>query len=641
MKKIKYYNKDTLRWENIDSKIISSSDKYQIYQKLDNYLPKSFAIKRIDLKKFSDNCGYKLNLYSNYNNKSLLTYDVLLPRYIENNDLKNSLAFIDFSKANSDLTHSSYYENRTLQISNINFDGKEYESLSKNQSSSGNILDYIKEKTENNKHITYYYICLVRQNDDDSDIIIDKLARIEIQQYLIENVDETYTLRVELIPKVFIYNGTNTIINSLDVDFDKINDDDFYEYKGNSTINVKYYGTNYDTSTLTILTNNIDKIANKKNNNDYNYINVFYNRDTPILLNFDNENTIDLSNEKGLIDNKEINLETFLENNSFGVEINYSDDSLIYANTDAQFTQKFDNITSFFKDNYLYLCFKIKGTEEYKLCRIKLISIQNGAETTIKLGKIEECKHKCVNQTPYEGNNDKILIYYLFSDKNFKRLEYTDYEKSNFVKLIKKGQISLNGIVFKLNAVDYFKKINKNNGNTENFVTNNYDKELTLNNNVKIKGTLQKDNSAIGDHDEDYITTKYFVEQFPIQFMSQMAMITGGSVNNLVLKNQSYTSPAYTFPNKTNIVELYKTDSNNKEYNNFVITFTDTPEKLHLEPTKIGQSGIIKVIGAKKIKGYTSKLKSTVTLPVLDKLNDTEYFSYYVFSFDEILLSRI
>lgn len=639
MKKIKFYNKDTLRWENIDSKIISSSDKYQIYQKLDNYLTKSFAIKRIDLKKFSDNCGYKLSLYSNYNNKSLLTYDVLLPRYIENNDLKNSLAFIDYSKSSSDLSHSTYYENRTLQISNINFDGKEYESLSRNQSSSGNILDYTKEKIENNKHITYYYICLARQNDG-SDIIIDKFARIEIQQYLIENVDETYTLRVELIPKVFIYNGTNTTINSLDVDFDKINDDDFYEYKGTSTIVLNYYGTGYDTTNLTILTDNIDEIANKKNNNDYNYIKVSYNRDTPIVLNFDNKNTIDLSNEKGLIDNKEINLETFLENNSFGVEINYSDDSLIYNNTDAQFTQKFDNIVSFFKDNYLYLCFKIKGTEEIKLCRIKLISIQNGAETTIKLGKIEECKYKCVNQTPYEGNNDKILIYYLFTDKNFKRLEYTEYEKSNFVKLIKKGQISLNGILFKLNAVDYFKKINKNNGNTENFVTNNYDKELTLNNNVKIKGTLQKDNSAIGDPDEDYITTKYYGENFPIQFMAQMSMISGGSVNNLVLKNQSYTSPAYTFTDKTNTVSLgFSTGS--EQFNNFILTFTDTPNKLIIDSPTIGQSGLIKVIGAKKINGYDSNIKSTITLPVLDKLNDTEYFSYYVFSESEILLSRI
>lgn len=640
MKRIKYYNKDTLRWENIDSKIISSSDKYQIYQKLDNYLPKSFAIKRIDLKKFSNNCGYKLNLYSNYNNKSLLAYDVLLPRYIENNDLKNSLAFIDFSKASSDLTHSSYYENRTLQIYNINFDGKEYESLSKNQSSSGNILDYTREKIENNKHITYYYICLVRQSADGSDIIIDKFARIEIQQYLIENVDETYTLRVELIPKVFIYNGTNVTINSLDVDFDKINDDDFYEYKGNSTITINYYGTDYDTTKLTILTDNIDEIANKKNNNDYNYIKVSYNRDTPIVLNFDNENIIDLSNEKGVIDDKEINLETFLENNSFGVEIDYSDDSLIYNNTDAQFTQKFDNIVSFFKDEYLYLCFKIKGTEEIKLCRIELISIQNGAETTIKLGKIEECKHKCVNQTPYEGNNDKILIYYLFSDKNFKRLEYTDYKKSEFVKLIKKGQIFLNGIVFKLNAIDYFQKINKNNENTENFVTNNYDKELTLNNNVKIKGTLQKDNSAIGDPDEDYITNKYYGENFPIQFMTQMAMITGGSVNNLVLKNQSYTSPAYTFTDKTNIVSLEITDFN-KQFNNFVLTFTDTPNKLIIDSPTIGQSGIIKVIGAKKINGYDSNIKSTITLPVLDKLNDTEYFSYYVFSESEILVSRI
>ena len=640
MKRIKYYNKDTLRWENIDSKIISSSDKYQIYQKLDNYLPKSFAIKRIDLKNFGDNYGYKLKLYSNYNNNSLLTYDVLLPRYIENNDLKNSLAFIDFSKSSSDLSHSTYYENRTLQISNINFDGKEYESLSKNQSSSGNILDYTREKIENNKHITYYYICLARQSADGSDIIIDKFARIEIQQYLIENVDETYTLRVELIPKVFIYNGTNTTINSLDVDFDKINDDDFYEYKDNSTIAINYYGTGYDITNLTILTDNIDDIANKKNNNDYNYIKVSYNRDTPIVLNFDNENTIDLSNEKGLIDNKEINLETFLENNSFGVEINYSDDSLIYNNTDAQFTQKFDNIVSFFKDNYLYLCFKIKGTEEIKLCRIELISIQNGAETTIKLGKIEECKYKCVNQTPYEGNNDKILIYYLFTDKNFKRLEYTEYEKSNFVKLIKKGQISLNGIVFKLNAVDYFKKINKNNENTENFVTNNYDKELTLNNNVKIKGTLQKDNSAIGDPNEDYITSKYFGENFPIQFMTQMSMISGGSVNNLVLKNQSYTSPAYTFTDKTNIVSLGITDLN-KQFNNFVLTFTDTPNKLIIDTPAIGQSGIIKVINAKKINGYDSNIKSTITLPVLDKLNDTEYFSYYVFSESEILLSRI
>lgn len=640
MKKIKFYNKDTLRWENIDSKIISSSDKYQIYQKLDNYLPKSFAIKRIDLKNFGDNYGYKLKLYSNYHNNSLLTYDVLLPRYIENNDLKNSLAFIDFSKSSSDLSHSTYYENRTLQISNINFDGKKYKSLSKNQSSSGNILDYTREKIENNKHITYYYICLVQQSADDSGIIIDKFARIEIQQYLIENVDETYTLRVELIPKVFIYNGTNTTINSLDVDFDKINDDDFYEYKGNSTITINYYGTNYDTSTLTILTNNIDKIANKKNNNDYNYINVFYNRDTPILLNFDNENTIDLSNEKGLIDNEEINLETFLENNSFGVEINYSDDSLIYNNTDAQFIQKFDDITSFFKDEYLYLCFKIKGTEEYKLCRIKLISIQNDAETTIKLEKIEECKYKCIDQTPYEGNNDKILIYYLFSDKNFKRLEYEDYNKSNFVKLIKKGQISLNDIVFKLNAVDYFKKINKNNENTENFVTNNYNKELTLNNNVKIKGTLQKDNSAIGDPDEDYITTKYYGEQFPIFFMQKINEIAQGNVNNFVLKNKSYTSPAYTFTDKTNIVSLGITDLN-KQFNNFVLTFTDTPNKLIIDTPTIGQSGLIKVISAKKINGYDSNIKSTITLPVLDKLNDTEYFSYYVFSESEILLSRI
>lgn len=584
MKRIKYYNKDTLRWENIDSKIISSSDKYQIYQKLDNYLPKSFAIKRIDLndlsfENYTNSNGYQLEFYENYNNEnqSLLTYDVLLPRYIENNDLKNSLAFIDYSKKSSDVTHTGYYENRTQMIGNINFDGKDYEAVSKDASSAGNIVEYTREKIENNKHITYYYTCLGYLDDGGENIIIDKFARVELQQYLIENVDETYTLRVELIPKVFIYNGTNVIINSLDVDFDKINDDDFYEYKGTSTIVLNYYGTNYDTSTLTILTDNIDEIANKKNNNDYNYINVFYNRDTPILLNFDNENTIDLSNEKGLIDNKEINLETFLENNSFGVEFNFSD-SFGYENDDTEFNQKFSNINSFFRDNYLYLQFKIRDSEEYKLYRVKIISNQEGSTITIKFGKIEECKHKCVNQTPYEGNNDKILIYYLFSDKNFKRLEYTEYEKSEFVKLIKKGHIVFNSVVFKLNAVDYFKKINK-------------------------------------------ITEKQNTEKF-------------------ILKNDRYTSPAYTFTDKTAEVAMNRL-ANNKMYNNFVITFTDAPNKLLLSGASLGQSGIIKVINAKKINGYDEKIKATITLPVLDKLNDTEYFSYYVFSESEILVSRI
>lgn len=639
MKKIKFYNKDTLRWENIDSKIISSSDKYQIYQKLDNYLPKSFAIKRIDLndldfENYTNSNGYRLEFFENYNNQSLLTYDVLLPRYIENNDLKNSLAFIDYSKKSSDMSHTGYYENRTQMIGNINFDGKDYEAVSKDITSAGNIVEYTREKIENNKHITYYYTCLGHSDDGGEHIIIDKFARVELQQYLIENVDETYTLRVELIPKVFIYNGTNVIINSLDVDLNKINDDEFYEYKGRPIIMLNYYGTSYDTTTLALLTDNIENIENKKENK--NYIKVTYNRNSSIDLNFDNENTIDLSNEKGYIDGEEIDLKTFIDNNDFGVEFNFSD-SFGYENDDTEFNQKFSNEIYFFRNNYFYLQFKIRDSEEYKLYRVKIISNQEGSTITIKLGRIEECKYKCVTHTNYKDNNDKILIYYLFSDKNFKRLEYTEYEKSEFVKLIKKGKIVFNSVVFKLNAVDYFKKINKN---TENFVTNNYDKELTLNNNVKIKGTLQKDNSAIGDPDEDYITTKYFGEQFPIQFMTQMAMISGGSVNNLVLKNQSYTSPAYTFTDKTNIVSLGITDLN-KQFNNFVLTFTDTPNKLIIDTPAIGQSGLIKVINAKKINGYDSNIKSTITLPVLDKLNDTEYFSYYVFSESEILLSRI
>lgn len=177
--------------------------------------------------------------------------------------------------------------------------------------------------------------------------------------------------------------------------------------------------------------------------------------------------------------------------------------------------------------------------------------------------------------------------------------------------------------------------------NLSEYVKNNYTAtDLQLNTNVKIKGTLQKDNSEVGDPDEDYITTKYFGESFPIFFMQKINEIAGGSVNNFVLKQQKYTSPAYTFTEKTNEVSLAITDGF-AQFNNFVITFTDTPNKLVLSGPQIGQSGVIKVINAKKINGYDSNLKSTVTLPVLDKLNDTEYFSYYVFSESEILFSRI
>ena len=177
--------------------------------------------------------------------------------------------------------------------------------------------------------------------------------------------------------------------------------------------------------------------------------------------------------------------------------------------------------------------------------------------------------------------------------------------------------------------------------NLSEYVKNNYTAtDLQLNTNVKIKGTLQKDNSEVGDPDEDYITSKYFGENFPVFFDQKINTIAAGSVDNFVLKNQKYTSPAYTFTEKTNEVSLAIID-NFKQFNNFVITFTDTPNKLVLSGPQIGQSGVIKVINAKKINGYDSNLKSTVTLPVLDKLNDTEYFSYYVFSESEILFSRI
>ena len=91
--------------------------------------------------------------------------------------------------------------------------------------------------------------------------------------------------------------------------------------------------------------------------------------------------------------------------------------------------------------------------------------------------------------------------------------------------------------------------------NLSEYVKNNYTAtDLQLNTNVKIKGTLQKDNSEVGNPDEDYITTGYFGENFPVFFMQKMNEITAGSVDNLVLKKKKYTSPAYTLTEKTNEV---------------------------------------------------------------------------------------
>ena len=119
-----------------------------------------------------------------------------------------------------------------------------------------------------------------------------------------------------------------------------------------------------------------------------------------------------------------------------------------------------------------------------------------------------------------------------------------------------------------------------------------------------------------------------------------MNEITGGDVNNLVLKNQTYTSPAYDF-GKTGGEVDFGFINNGFTFNNVIILMDSTPSKLVLKNVKNGQSGVIKVLRAKQINGYADNLKSTTQLPVGDKLNNTEYFTYYVFSSNEILFSRI
>lgn len=241
--------------------------------------------------------------------------------------------------------------------------------------------------------------------------------------------------------------------------------------------------------------------------------------------------------------------------------------------------------------------------------------------------------------TPFDAN-----MYYIKKEvdikTNFAHQNAIDVSSELITQNVKEINKKIAGLATK-ESVYTKAQIDAKIPNLSEYVKNNYTAtDLQLNTNVKIKGTLQQDNSDIGNPDEDYITTGYFGENFPVFFMQKMNEITAGSIDNLVLKNKKYTSPAYTFTEKTNEVSLAIID-NYTQFNNFVITFTDTPNKLVLSGPEIGQSGVIKVINAKKINGYDSNLKSTVTLPVLDKLNDTEYFSYYVFSESEILFSRI
>ena len=241
--------------------------------------------------------------------------------------------------------------------------------------------------------------------------------------------------------------------------------------------------------------------------------------------------------------------------------------------------------------------------------------------------------------TPFDAN-----MYYIKKEvdikTNFAHQNAIDVSSELITQNVKEINKKIAGLATK-ESVYTKAQIDAKIPNLSEYVKNNYTAtDLQLNTNVKIKGTLQKDNSEVGDPDEDYITSKYFGENFPVFFDQKINTIAAGSVDNFVLKSQKYTSPAYTFTEKTNEVSLAIID-NFKQFNNFVITFTDTPNKLVLSGPQIGQSGVIKVINAKKINGYDSNLKTTVTLPVLDKLNDTEYFSYYVFSENEILFSRI
>ena len=131
------------------------------------------------------------------------------------------------------------------------------------------------------------------------------------------------------------------------------------------------------------------------------------------------------------------------------------------------------------------------------------------------------------------------------------------------------------------------------------------------------------------------VKTNYYTKSQSEAFVKQ---ILQNNYNNLVFSNRMYVSAPFVNPAYTNEISL-NIQKDGKTFNNFEITFTSGVLKLS-NPT-VGQSGIIKINNAKMIGGYDIGLRPTTPLPVLDKLNVTEYFAYFVFGTNEILLSRI
>nr|DAS22216.1 MAG TPA: hypothetical protein [Bacteriophage sp.] len=90
--------------------------------------------------------------------------------------------------------------------------------------------------------------------------------------------------------------------------------------------------------------------------------------------------------------------------------------------------------------------------------------------------------------------------------------------------------------------------------------------------------------------------------------------------------------------NGANGSKIYPNDLNLLEADNFSINLSAPTTLTFLNPNNAGQSGVIKVQGAKNITGFNNNI---ITSADKSKFKNIEYFAYFVFSGAEILLNEI
>lgn len=606
----------------------------------------TYEIKDGELSEYNFNKSYKDKLDYLSTNRQLLSAGNALRAQGRNIILTRA----DGSTETIETQDTIYDDTNVLQtLSNIltKFDAL---NIKDNLNSENGVLSAKQGKILNDK-ITEIKEMLKSDNVD-LDSLQEIVTFIENNKHLIDSleIDNIANLRNVLNSKCDFVNEQGTVRNALNFDNHEISDfvmkRDYLNYKNNidnsiATINTKfsnYYTKSETDSKIQLAIDSIDySDINRKIDNNFNKLN-----DKISAIDYTYIAT-DLQNTKTQLEAKDLEIQTDLTNKYSELKTTINSINFAQINSDIA------NLNKLIKDNSL-------GDLNTNVTnnKAKIDEILNNLQLYLKKSEFTDEINKEYAQNIEPKINEKIsrlvtqndllnkatelntLITKLQEKLNSTNSDLNDVEDdiSNIYHLLHNVKVDLSSYYTKA-------QIDAKIPNLSEYVKNNYTAtDLQLNTNVKIKGTLQKDNSEVGNPDEDYITSKYFGENFPVFFDQKINTIAAGSVDNFVLKSQTYTSPAYTFTEKTNEVSLAIID-NFKQFNNFVITFTDTPNKLVLSGPQIGQSGVIKVINAKKINGYDSNLKSTVTLPVLDKLNDTEYFSYYVFSESEILFSRI